>query len=81
MSVSRSQPGARKLPAPPSVIDPNQRYSLPESAATLRLSMPTLYKRMAAGQIEVIRDGARTYVHGTELIRQSAPKQYAQTAA
>ncbi len=73
MSASpRSQ--RRELPVPPAVIDANQRYSLAESAAILRVSLPTLYKRMAEEDIEVIRDGGRTYVHGTELIRQSAPK-------
>ena len=76
MSQSAQSAGAsrRVLPAPPSIIDANQRYSLPEAAATLRLSLPTLYRRMADGAIAVIRDGGRTFVHGTELIRQSAPK-------
>jgi len=70
MSASHSQ--RRALPAPPAVLDPNQRYSLAESAAALRLSLPAVYRKMADGQLPVIRDGGRTFVHGTVLIRHSA---------
>jgi hypothetical protein len=38
------------------------------------MSLPTLYRRMAEKQIEVIQEGGRTYIHGTVLIRQSAPR-------
>jgi hypothetical protein len=64
----------REKPAviPPLVIDPNQRYSLPESWAVLRCSESQGFKEMREGKLAVIREGQRTYVHGSELIRRAA---------
>lgn len=56
---------------PPAVIDPNQRYEMVEACAILRQSKAGVYKDIAAGRLSVIKEGARTYVHGTELIRRS----------
>ena len=82
MSVESRRPSSRRpIQPPPTVIDPNQRYSLREAAAILRMGLPTLYRRMADSRINVIRDGGRTYVHGTELIRQSAPPAVSQQSA
>jgi hypothetical protein len=58
---------------PPAVVDVNQRYSLQESAATLRISMSQLYVEMREGRIRSYRDGGRTYIHGSELVRRAAP--------
>lgn len=59
--------------APLPVIDPNQRYSLPEVFATLRCSEAEGYKKLAEGELISFKDGARTYVSGEELIRASRP--------
>lgn len=67
-SRTRKKLPTTALPAPPSNIDPVQRYSLRESAATLRISMPALYVRMAEGRVNVVRDGGRTFILGSELI-------------
>jgi hypothetical protein len=56
---------------PPSVVDANQRYPVPEANAILRQSNAKTYADIKAGKIQVIRDGARTYIPGTELIRLS----------
>ena len=57
---------------PPAVVDPNQRYSLPESFAILRYSPAQGYKEIASGTLRVLREGRRTYVHGTELVRRAS---------
>lgn len=64
-------PAAKKVPAP-AVIDERQRYSFAEACAVLRFSAAHGYKEIAAGRLNVIREGRRTYVHGTELIRRSS---------
>jgi len=58
--------------APPAVIDPNQRYSLREAFAALRISDITGYRDMRAGKLRVIKEGRRSFVHGSELIRRAA---------
>lgn len=57
---------------PPLVIDPNSRYSLREAFAALRFSDIQGYRDMKAGKLAVIREGRRTYIHGSELIRRAA---------
>jgi hypothetical protein len=56
---------------PPVVVDGQQRYAIPEAAALLRQSRAKLYEDIAADRIHVIKDGRRTYVHGSEIIRRS----------
>lgn len=53
-------------------IDPQQRYSIAEGIAYLRSSRKTFYDDVKAGRIKLIKDGRRSYVHGTELVRRSA---------
>lgn len=60
----------RKI-SPPGVVDPNQRYTVPESSATLRQSVAKTYLDIKNGRLRVIKDGTRTYVPGVELIRRS----------
>jgi len=54
-------------------LDPNQRYTIDESADYLRVSRPTIYKKVANGQIRLIEDGRRRFVPGVDLIAQSRP--------
>jgi hypothetical protein len=65
------QVAALPLRIPP-VLDPQQRYSLPEAALILRIAMTTLYRRMQEGRISTVQDGGRTFIHGKELVRYSA---------
>jgi excisionase family DNA binding protein len=62
-----------KIPAPPVVIDANQRYSVPEACALLRLSRSWVFKEIRSGRLRVFKDGRRTYVHGTTLIERCRP--------
>jgi hypothetical protein len=57
--------------APPATIDTNQRYSLAETHAILRQSPAKTFKDIKAGELRVIREGQRTFVPGSELIRRS----------
>jgi helix-turn-helix protein len=61
----------KKAVVAPLVIDVNQRYSLVESSATLRQSEATTYNQIRSGKLRVIRDGGRTYIPGSELVRLS----------
>jgi hypothetical protein len=65
-------PKRKQYQVPPGLIlDCNQRYSVPESAAILRQSVAKTWKDIREGKLQPIRDGARTYVRGAELIRRS----------
>jgi hypothetical protein len=61
-------------------IDLLQRYDVVEAAQYLRISRAKLYNDVAAGLIAVIKDGKRTFVHGSELARRSAPPSAAAAA-
>ena len=52
-------------------VDARQRYSIPEGVQYLRLSRSEIYARIKSGTIKVIKDGKRTFVPGTEIIRLS----------
>ena len=56
-------------PLPP--IDPNQRYTIPESQTYLRCSHGHLYQKIARGELRVIKDGRRSYIPGSLLIAAS----------
>ena len=50
------------------------RYTIEEACQLTRLSRATLYERIAAGRLAVVKDGRRTFVTGAELERYlSAP--------
>ena len=53
-------------------LDPQQRYTVQEVIAYLRSSRKTFYDDVKAGRIRLIKDGRRSYIHGSELIRRSA---------
>lgn len=57
------------LTLPP--IDPNRRYSIEHTNQYLSQSRAKTYKDIAAGTLRVIKDGARVYVPGSEIIRRS----------
>lgn len=56
-------------PLPP--VDPNQRYGIDEANAYLRQSRAKTYNDIAAGALKVIKDGKRTYIPGSEIVRRS----------
>lgn len=58
-----------RTPLPP--LDINQRYDVDETSAYLRQSRARTYQQIRAGEIEIIKDGTRTYVSGREIARRS----------
>jgi hypothetical protein len=62
-------PPLAQQPSAPLIIDPNQRYELSESARILRLGDSTLFTRMREKRISVVKDGDRSFILGSELIR------------
>jgi len=74
MPSSKAAKAAKRFRIPPPItIDPNQRYSLPESFAALRVSEAKGYRKIADGELRTFKDGTRTFVTGAELIRASRP--------
>lgn len=55
----------------PAIIDANQRYSLQETHLALRQSAAKTFRDIKDGRLRVIREGARTWVPGSEIIRVS----------
>jgi hypothetical protein len=53
-------------------LDPQQRYTVHESIVYLRSSRKSFYDDVKCGRIRLIKDGRRSYIHGSELIRRSA---------
>jgi hypothetical protein len=53
-------------------LDVQQRYTIPEASLYLRQSIAKTYQEISAGRLRVIKSGARSYVHGTEIVRVSA---------
>lgn len=45
------------------------RNTIEEALAILKVSKPTLYRRIAQGLLKVTKDGARTFISGAELVR------------
>lgn len=45
------------------------RYTLPQAAELLKISRATLYRRIADGELDVVRDGGRRFVTPDELHR------------
>ena len=52
-------------------LDPNQRYTIEEANAYLRQSRATTYAQIKSGRLLTIKQGRRTYVPGSELVRHS----------
>lgn len=62
---------AERREARPAVVDPNQLYSIPETAAALDRSRAGIYNEIKAGRIRSVHDGSRHKVAGAEIIRVS----------
>ncbi len=60
-----------KPAAPAALLDPNQRYSIPEASGYMRICRARVYQKIANGELRVIKDGGRTFVPGTEIIAAS----------
>lgn len=52
-------------------LDPHQRYEIPEASAYLRQSVAKTYIDIKAGTLKIIKDGWRSFVPGSEIIRRS----------
>lgn len=52
-------------------LDAQQRYTLPEALAYLRISRQTIYNQINAGELRVLREGKRVFVPGSEIARRS----------
>jgi hypothetical protein len=61
----------RNLPQPVAFFDPQLRYSIPETAALLRQSVPKTWIDIRENKLKVIREGGRTFVPGSEIVRRS----------
>ena len=53
-------------------LDLSQRYTIVEAMAYLRISRARLYAKVKAGEIEIIKDGSRSFIPGSEIAKQSA---------
>lgn len=53
----------------PSVIDPNQLYSIDEAGAALGISRALIYRRIRDGTLAIVKDGNRSLFKGSEIIR------------
>jgi Helix-turn-helix domain len=67
---SSLSPERKAKPVPPT-LDPLQRYSVAEANALLRQSNARTYQQIKAGELRTIRDGGRTYIPGSEIVRRS----------
>lgn len=68
MKSRRKKPPRKTLPP----LDLHQRYSVEETCLYLRTSRARLYQKIKAGQVKVIKDGARTYCSGRVIAGLSA---------
>jgi hypothetical protein len=65
----------RKPPKPVVVgpLDVQQRYSLRETAAYLKTSLPTVHKLINGAMLEAFKEGSRTFVTGRSIAAKSVP--------
>lgn len=52
-------------------LDANQRYTIDEAAAYLRISRVHVYSKVNSGELHILKDGRRSYIHGSEIIAAS----------
>jgi hypothetical protein len=57
--------------APSAALDPQQRYSVSETALYLRISRASLFKDIKAGALKSIKERKRRFVPGSEIVRRS----------
>lgn len=53
---------------PPQSTNHNQLLSVPEAAALLRLTVPTIYSKVSRGELPAMKQGNRLYFSLSELI-------------
>jgi len=56
----------------PRIFDPLLRYEIPEASELLRQSVAKTWVDVRKNRLQVIRDGGRTYVPGSEIVRVSS---------
>lgn len=61
-------------------VDPLQRYTVDETCVYLRQSPAKTYSDIARGDLRVIKDGSRTYIPGSEIVRRSTLQRDARVA-
>ena len=77
--MSRPDPRCRpQRPANP--VDLNQRYTIPEACGYLATSHTSLYARILAKELAVIREGKRVFIPGSEIARLSQQPEKAHAA-
>jgi hypothetical protein len=52
-------------------IDCNKRYDIETSLQILGMSRARLYQDVAADRLRIIKDGRRSFIHGSALIERS----------
>jgi hypothetical protein len=65
--MSRKDLGSRELPP----LEIHRRYSIQAASGLLSQSRAKTYLDIRAGTLAVIKDGRRTYIPGSEIIRRS----------
>lgn len=73
MPKKSANPKPRKTVSAPGPIDTNRRYSIKVVNELLSQSNSKTYEDIAAGRLKIIKDGGRTYIPGSEIIRRSTP--------
>lgn len=48
---------------------PRLRHSIPESAELLSISQRQVWRKVAAGELKIVRDGRRVFIPRSELER------------
>jgi hypothetical protein len=71
MPKKSANPKPRKIVPPPGLIDANRRYSIKVVNELLSQSNSKTYEDIAEGRLKIIKDGKRTYIPGSEIIRRS----------
>jgi hypothetical protein len=71
MPKKSANPKPRKIVPPPGAIDIYRRYSVHDTNVLLSQSNSKTYEDIAAGRLKVIKDGKRTYIPGSEIVRRS----------
>jgi hypothetical protein len=52
-------------------VDVNRRYDIPTACACLGISRVRLYAKLKAAEIRPLKDGGRTFIPGSEIVRLS----------
>jgi hypothetical protein len=69
LEIPKTPPRKVRAPLPP--VDAAQRYTPEESADYLRTSRWSVFKDLREGRLRAIREGRRTFIPGSEIIRRS----------